>query len=437
MSNYSGKTMMVLGGLGPNIYLVEKLHQLGMRAIVVDNVPNSPAKALADETSMLSLDEVDAIVKLCREKHVDGILHGSCGFGESYYPKICEKLGFPCLGTSKQGRIFGNKELFKTICVEYGIPIIESYDMNATADASWLRSIEFPVIVKPADGSGSKGVLLCRNEKELLDSVEVARGFSHSGRLIAEKYMTCDQVNLSMWVQNGRVVTSVQDRMAYPDPERLDAITHMMVFPSQYTGLYYKTTDKRMQRMLRSLGFQNSVLFAQAFVDGENFRVFDPGFRFTGCQEYLMLDKTMGINLIDMCIDYALTGEMSDKFLLGDDSHLMQGKKLAVFCYIAGAGKISQIKGLGEISEDPAVFNVTKMLNEGDTITRIGTAQQTIARIHVCCDSGEELAEALGRLQGMLSVEDEHGNEMLWPGYRKETYWKESGAAQWLARQLG
>lgn len=438
MMDHSGKRMLLLGGLAPNVDIAKRMRERGIYTIVADYLPDSPAKAFANETSMLSVNEVDEIVALCKEKHVDGILHGSCGFGERFYAQICEKLGLPCLGTYEQARIFGNKELFKEKCLEYGIPVIKTYEINDAEDAAAFDAIEYPVVVKPADSSGSKGISMCRTKEELRNAVNAAKRFASEGRLIVEKHMSTEHFSTSVCIQNGKAFSYPHDRLAYRDRSGFDSITHILLYPSKYSEMYFKTTGSQFEKMFADMKFDTSNLFISTVLseDKKHFLPFDPGFRFMGCQEYIIVEKAWGINLIDMCIDYALTGKLFDEYRLPENFYTMNGKKLAAFCIIAGAGKIAAIDGLDALRADPAVFHISEALTVGDEITAIGTTQQTVVRVHLCCDTKEEMLEAVKRICTMLSVKDEHGNEMLWPGYSKETYWTEGGVEKWLVEHL-
>ena len=135
--------------------------ELGVTTIVANYYPpeKSPAKRIADEQWDVDFSQVDNMVARIKEHHVDGIFVGWTDSHLPYYAEICEKAGLPCCGTVEQFDILSNdKRRFKQTCIEYGVPTIPEYKMDIQLLREDLDKIEYPVMVKPADESGSRGV---------------------------------------------------------------------------------------------------------------------------------------------------------------------------------------------------------------------------------------------------------------------------------------
>ena len=74
MDDYQGKKLLILGGAYLHNKVVEAAHEMGIYTIVTDNVPNSPAKKIADKAYDINVSDVDGIVEMCRRENVDAVL---------------------------------------------------------------------------------------------------------------------------------------------------------------------------------------------------------------------------------------------------------------------------------------------------------------------------------------------------------------------------
>src|SRR5699024_8764544 len=104
LQKINGKRLLILGGSRISCEIVKKAKELGIYTIVTDWYPveKSPAKQIADEYSMTSTTDIEAMERLVREKRIDGITTGFTDSVLPYYAQICERVNLPCYGTEKQ-----------------------------------------------------------------------------------------------------------------------------------------------------------------------------------------------------------------------------------------------------------------------------------------------------------------------------------------------
>ena len=149
-----GRKLLILGGIAPMIEVIERAHEMGIEVLVTDYLENSPAKSCADKSFMTSTRDIDAVVDLCKREAVDGIYTGNVDSMLTYYAQICDKAGLPCYGTLEHFQIMTDKQRFKKLCKQYDVPTVAEY--SAAAIEQDLAA--YPVIVKPVDSSGSRGI---------------------------------------------------------------------------------------------------------------------------------------------------------------------------------------------------------------------------------------------------------------------------------------
>ena len=121
-----GKKLLVLGGVYQHCKLVEAAHELGVYVIVDDYLPpeQAPAKQIAEKYYMHNITDYDDIVAMCKAEKVDGIIATSLDACQRPYQFLCEKLGLPCFGDSRQYEILTDKNIFKEYCKKTGVDTI-------------------------------------------------------------------------------------------------------------------------------------------------------------------------------------------------------------------------------------------------------------------------------------------------------------------------
>ena len=278
MGSKEKKRLLIMGGLAQQCDIIEDAKKKGYYVIVVDYLEESPGKKLAHESHLISITDIDAIVELCRERKVDGVMNYCIDPGQKPYQQICERLDLPCYGTKEQFDIMSNKDLFYEACIQHGVDVIPRYEISEHYGAKELEAIEFPVVVKPVDGRASKGLTICRSKESLNDAIELALSYSKRGKIIFEKHMQKPELCAKYFVCDGEVfLTAVSDtHTCYVDGKRAYIIGKS--YPSKYYKEFEETTDPKVRNMIRNLGIQNGPLSFTGFYDAGTFRFFDPSF---------------------------------------------------------------------------------------------------------------------------------------------------------------
>src|SRR5699024_8177988 len=139
---------------------------MGVKTMVTDWYPveNSPAKQIADEYAMTSTSDIPAMIQLIKENNIDGVITGFTDSVLPFYADVCNGTGLPCYGTRYQFEMLTDKTKYKKLCKEFNVPVIEEYDIKESdLHNDKLKEINYPVLVKPTDGSGARGVFICHN----------------------------------------------------------------------------------------------------------------------------------------------------------------------------------------------------------------------------------------------------------------------------------
>ena len=412
-----GKTLLIMDRTALAACAVLRAKELGIKTIVANfyKFEDSPSKQVADITIDIDISDIDAMVRLVKEYHVDGIFVGWTDSHLPFYAQICEKAELPCCGTLEQFAILSNdKTKFKALCAQYDVPTVKDYKLDIRFRREDLDRIQYPAVVKPADGSGSRGVKCCRNEAELIDHYTYLYNTSKNKNIICEEYIgTQKEIFLNYIIQNG-VCSLTASYMSFnsqkPDGSAGPAFLH--VYPSSYTKKYKDTVEEKVIKMFRGVGLKNAFISLQGFItkDGE-FAFHETGLRMGGGQSYVFTQALNRISALDMLIEFALTGEMKTGNAKEKDNPFFT--KACVNYYIPLAeGKISRIDGIDEVNAMPQVLQNKQFKFVGDEITATNSLDRVCFRLHVMDDTKEDLARTICTISHMIHVLDENGEEM-------------------------
>ena len=416
MNHLKGKTLMVMDRTALAACAVRRAKELGIRTIVANFYPteNSPSKQVADEAVDIDISKIDDMVALIKEKGVDGVFVGWTDSHLPFYAQICEKAGLPCCGTVEQFDILSNdKRRFKKACLEYGVPTIPEYKLDISLRREDLDNIEYPVLVKPADESGSRGIKRCDNEQELVEYYTSLYNSSRSKKLLCEKYIDSpNEIFIHYTVQDGYPSQSanfMKLKAIGEDGKASSAILHM--FSSPYTQLYRQTTEPAVINMIKQLGIRYGNVMFQGFEDNGKFYFFESGLRLGGEQFYVFAQPLNGISSLDMMIEFALTGKMTCGDVKTQDNCLFSKSCCNYYITLKG-GKIARIEGLEEVLQMPQVLQNATFHAVGDVIQDTNSLDRVIYRMHVMDENPEALAETLCKISTTLRIYSEEGYEM-------------------------
>jgi len=184
------KKLMLLGGIRYLLPAIEAAHKHGIHVITVDYLPNNIAHQYSDEYHNVSILDKEAVLTLARKLNIDGILSYAVDPGVVTAAYVAEKMDLPFSCSYKTACILQDKALFRRYLIENGFnaPHAKGYSNpdDVIKDEGYFK---WPVIVKPVDSAGSKGVTKVENPSKIKDAICHALNESHNGHFIIEDYL--------------------------------------------------------------------------------------------------------------------------------------------------------------------------------------------------------------------------------------------------------
>jgi len=409
-----GKRLLVLGGMLISCEIVRKAQQMGAIVAVADynTVEDSPGKQISDEHYEVSITDVDAVVDLIKKKHFDGVFVGFNDMLLPYYAEICEKADLPCYGTKEQFETFIAKDKYKTLCRQFNVPTIPEYDINDP-------NIIYPVLVKPTDSSGSRGITICNNREELDKAIEIAKKASKEEKVLIERYMDGREVTVFWVFQDGKYYLSGLANRHVKQNQGKDVIPLPVgyTFPSVFLPKYRANVEENCKAMFRHVGIKDGMMFMQCKVENGICYVYDIGYRLTGSLEYKIFDRVCGYNPLEMMITHALTGKMGEPNLAEKANPLFSIPAFNVSCLCA-PGTIKEIKGIDEVKQSDDVIDAVIAHYPGEEIKESmkGLLAQITVRVLGVAPDIENLLPITQRINNTIKIMCKDGQNHLLQG---------------------
>lgn len=327
---------LVLAGGFPQISLINSLKQRGITTILADYYENPPAKTYADIFSRTSTLDVEAIRALAMREHADIIITVCTDQALLTMAKVSESLGLPCYLDYNTALNVTNKQHMKRVFSEHGIPTAGFTITENPANVS----LEFPLVVKPADCNSSKGVVKVNNPRELEEAFTNAKALSRTGSVIAEQYIDGVEVSVDAWIEDGKAKilcmsrndkipgTFVIFRGFYPCPEAVKVRAKI---------------QETVQKIADAFALKNCPLLVQLITDGDNVNVLEFSARTGGGTKHIMIQHVAGFDVIDATVRLALGEKISVP-----DVHMKDIYLADEFVYCS-AGVYDHLEGFSEL----------------------------------------------------------------------------------------
>lgn len=255
------KKIMLLGGIHYLLPVIKAAHEQGYYVITADYLPDNVAHKYSDEYVNVSITDKESVLKAAQEHQIDGIISFGVDPGVVAAAYVQEKMGLPSMGPYESVVILQNKDLFRAFLQEHGFncPKSKGYSTvdEALKDTDWLT---WPMIVKPTDSAGSKGVTRVDSISEYEAAIKYAFEKSIKGHVIVEQYL--DKLGCSS--DTDSFLLNEEWKFISFNAQRFDADAANPYAPSAYTWPstfpeHEAYLSSELKRLMDLLHMQTSV----------------------------------------------------------------------------------------------------------------------------------------------------------------------------------
>lgn len=256
------KKLMLLGGMRYLIPVIKAAHELGVYVITCDYLPDNIAHKYSDEYCNESIINKEAVLEKAKKLNIDGIMSFACDPGVETAAYVAEKLNLPSCGSYKSVSILQNKGKFRKFLEKNGfnVPVAKSYN-NIEEAVKDVDIFNWPVIVKPTDSAGSKGVTRVDKQEDLRKSIENALSYSHCNEFIIEDFLekVGDSSDCDSFSIDGELKFVSFSAQKFDENCENPYTPSAYAWPTTISEEHQEELKKEIQRLIKLLNLKSSV----------------------------------------------------------------------------------------------------------------------------------------------------------------------------------
>ncbi len=305
----------MLGGSIYQTYAIKEAVKLGYYVITCDYLPGNPGHKFAHEYHNVSTTDKEAVLALARDLKVDGVVAYASDPAAPTAAYVCEKLGLPT-SPFRSVEILSKKHLFRKYLAENGfnVPKANSYTRLEEAEID-LKNFHLPVMVKPVDSSGSKGVNKLTDPSQLKAFFEDALSYSRDKIVLIEEFIVKagPQISGDAFSVDGKLVFHCLGNEFYSTKVDKDFAPLGECWPTVMPQEVIDTLAEDLQRLITSLGMKSNAYNVEAIysTDGKVY-ILELGARSGGSLIPQVTALATGVDMVPYVIKAALGEDCSD-----------------------------------------------------------------------------------------------------------------------------
>lgn len=395
------KKLMLLGGLRYLLPVIDAAHKMGIYVITADYLPDNIAHKYSDEYVNVSIIDKEAVLKVAREKQIDGIMSFAVDPGVVTASYVQQEMGLPSFGPYESVVILQNKDKFRAFLAKNGFNVPWSFGFSSVEEAWNSRNkFSYPLIVKPTDSAGSKGCSRVDGENELQKALDYAMEHSIGKHIIVEEFIEkrgCSS-DTDCYAQDGRLKFVSFSAQRFDEKAINPYTPSAFSWPSTFSAEEERYLTDEMQRLITLLNMKTAVFNVETRigVNGKPY-IMELTPRGGGNRLCEMLRYATGVDMIT-AITKAMVGEEPDEI----EQKPYNGHWAEIILH---ADKDGRFAGLQIDSSLPAEIVETDLwVKEGDFVHGFEGANNAIGTLVMRFGDAGELEKAISKQSEWLKV---------------------------------
>lgn len=389
-----------------------KARERGYSTVLFDYLSTPPAAQLADIHCRVSTFDMDACLDEARKLSLDGVM--TVGTDQPVFTcaRIAAKLGLPSFLRPGTALAVTNKAVMKRILARHGIPTARWF----LADKETLPRLplEGPVVIKPVDNQGQRGVIRAANVEQAASLFDMSIAFSRQDTLLCEAYYPSDEVTVTAWVHDGVArILAVTDRVCFGH-ERHIGVCAAHRFPSIAAAGHEGIVREIIRKIARAFGVRNGPLYIQLLIGKDGVLVNELSARIGGAFEDVFIPWLTGFDILGAAMDAALGGFPP----IPDRQPRRCAKQVRVLMPFAEPGIIGAMESPEAIRAREYVLDARFNVKPGDTVPPFENAGSRLGVIVLGAESEARMQANLDQFYASFHVRNTEGMDMLLDGWR-------------------
>jgi len=394
------KKILLLGGSSQQVIAIETAKKLGYYTVLCDYLTDNPGQYHADKFYLVSTTDKNAVLEVAEKEKVDGVLAYASDPAAPTASYVAEKMGLPT-NPHKSVDILCNKDKFREFLAQNGFNTPKALGFSSLEQiVSAKDQFRLPVIIKPVDSSGSKGISRIDDWSQISSAYRNAVSFSRCGKIIIEEFLEKFgyQIAGDGLVVDGRLVFRYFGNDHFNPKCRNKYVPVSASFPYNMPDEIHNKIHSEIQRCVSLLKMQTSCYNFDIRIDSSfNVYLMEIAPRDGGNYIPQVIRYATGFDLIES----AVKGAMNEKIEISEIKADGFWSYFAVHSYKTGI--------LKEIKIDPEVVKNNIVENHitavaGDKVSEFTGANTTLGILIMKFDSMEQMLSMMDNPDNWIKV---------------------------------
>jgi len=394
--------IIILGASNMQVPIMKKAKEMGLFVIVASIDGDYPGFKIADKVYKVDILDKENLLEIARNEHIDGITTDQIDLAVPSVAYVAEALNLPGIGCDC-AKMFTDKYTMREQSRLAGVPVPE-YDKTQCVDQAIkiAQKIGYPVIIKPTDVSGSKGVFRINSEDELLNKFDMAKNQSLSSHVMIENYIVGDQYLAHGFVENYKLrVFAFANRYYFDIPYHF--LPNYTIFPALIT----ENLKQRMCKYYNKLVLQMKPRFGSTFTewiyDKQNDILYLAEISMRGSGAFITSDLiplAYNIDAQPHLIKYAINKPFNSIF-----EQKLSNRASGYLCFLLPEGVISDVQGINEITKIDGVYkSYLRDIRVNEKILPVKHKGSREGPILIYGENRQQLAKTINEIKSIVHI---------------------------------
>jgi len=394
------KKILLLGGGFAQLPAIKMAREMGLYTILCDYLPHNPGQEFSDEYINASTTNREHILEIAKEKQVDYVLAYASDPAAPTAAYVSDELGLP--GNSLQSvKTLSEKHLFRKLLRDTGLNCPKIISITGDEiDEIYELNLKYPLIVKPVDSSGSRGVTLIHCIIDFKEAALYALSYSRSKRIIIEEYITANgaQMHGDGFVVNGELTFSYLGNHHYNSKVN-PFVPYSTTWPATKSRDVLERINHDIGLVIKRSGFKNGAINIEVrLTDRNEIFIMEIGARNGGNFVPILMNYATGFNMVEAALKAAIGEKLESKKLF---------RKYSSY-YVLHSGKKGKLK---KVCIDPDIYSYIKekhqYIEAGESVSSFQGANAAIGILLMVFPTKEEMEYVMKNIEKYVKVEVE------------------------------
>ncbi len=324
------KKILILGTGNAQEDIIRYCKEQGLEVHACSYIKGDKAEKYVDKFSLINIIDVEKIKEYIVENKIDYVYSVGSDIAMPTVTRVAEDLKLPAFTTPETAYICNNKNELR----EYlGRDFEGNLNYCVLTEKPEEISLEFPLIMKPVDSQGQRGVIKVYDIEELKANFDTSMSYSNIKKVIVEEFVDGDEISVNTFMKDGKMVFSlVSDREVWEDFP--GGIIRKHILPSKYSG--QEAEGKILElvnRVLAKLDIKDGPAYLQIKIkNGVEPKILEVTPRLDGCHMWRVIKEYTGIDLLASSVDLLIGKEVE----LSYERPLLREASLEFMCAAPG-----------------------------------------------------------------------------------------------------